>query len=164
VQAGISNRPTKAHRLRRPRDFRAASASTIVAAGVVVAMFASAGPAAAINPGGGRHRVHTAKVHHNSARAHAAHARGDEMSAALKREFYRLRLCESGNNYRDNTGNGYYGAYQFALQTWRNLGMSGRPDQAAPALQDHAAYVLYEHAGWSPWPACSQREHLRRID
>ena len=164
MQAGISNRPTKAHRLRRPRDFRAASASTIVAAGVVVAMFASAGPAAAINPGGGRHRVHTAKVHHNSARAHAAHARGDEMSAALKREVYRLRLCESGNNYRDNTGNGYYGAYQFALQTWRNLGMSGRPDQAAPALQDHAAYVLYEHAGWSPWPACSQREHLRRID
>ena len=128
-------------------------------------MFASAGPAAAINPGGGRHHVHTAQTHHNSARAHSAKSSSsDEMSPELKREFYRLRMCESGNNYRDNTGNGYYGAYQFAQSTWHNLGMSGRPDQAAPELQDHAAYVLYKHAGWGPWPACSQREHLRRID
>lgn len=127
-------------------------------------MFASAGPAAAINPGGGRHRVQPAQTHENSsARAHAASS-DDEMSPELERMFYRLRVCESSNNYQDNTGNGYYGAYQFALQTWHNLGMSGRPDLAAPELQDHAAYVLYKHAGWGPWPACSQREHLRRID
>lgn len=124
-------------------------------------MFASAGPAAAINPGGGRHRVHPAQSRHNSARTKSSRSTGDNMSPQLKREFYRLRVCESGNNYRDNTGNGYYGAYQFAQSTWQNLGMSGRPDQAAPALQDHAAYTLYRHAGWSPWPACSQREHLR---
>jgi hypothetical protein len=139
------------------------SGSSLIAAGVVAALFAGAGPAAAINPGGGRHRVHPVQAQHrHSARAHSA-APHDDMSAALRREFYRLRVCESGNNYRDNTGNGYYGAYQFALQTWHNLGMSGRPDLAAPALQDHAAYVLYKHAGWGPWPACSQREHLRRI-
>jgi hypothetical protein len=164
VQAGTFHRPIKGQHLRHFRSARGASASTLVAAGVLVAMFASAGPAAAINPGGGRHRVHTAKVHHSSARAHAARASGDEMSAQLRREFYRLRVCESGNNYRDNTGNGYYGAYQFAISTWRNLGMSGRPDQAAPELQHHAAYVLYKNAGRGPWPACSQREHLRRID
>jgi opacity protein-like surface antigen len=135
-------------------------ALTVIAAGVAAAMVASAGPAAAINPGGGRHRVHAEHAHHHSSRAHSP-SREDHMSPELKREFYRLRVCESSNNYRDNTGNGYYGAYQFALQTWHNLGMSGRPDQAAPRLQDHAAYVLYSHAGWSPWPSCSQREHLR---
>jgi hypothetical protein len=135
----------------------------VIAAGIAVAMFATAGPAAAINPGGGRHRVHTAHAKHTNARAHAARSSQDKMSPALRRMFYRLRVCESGNNYRDNTGNGYYGAYQFALPTWHNLGMTGRPDLAAPAIQDHAAYVLYKHAGWAPWPACSQREHLRRI-
>jgi hypothetical protein len=132
----------------------------VIAAGVVGALFAGAGPAAAINPGGGRHRLHTEQARHSS-RAHARHASADNMSPQLQHEFYRLRVCESSNNYRDNTGNGYYGAYQFALQTWHDLGMSGRPDQAAPELQDHAAYTLYKRAGWSPWPACSQREHLR---
>ncbi|TSC92091.1 MAG: hypothetical protein CEN92_134 [Candidatus Berkelbacteria bacterium Licking1014_96] len=28
--------------------------------------------------------------------------------------WYRLRMCESGNTYPRNSGNGYYGAYQFA--------------------------------------------------
>jgi hypothetical protein len=135
------------------------TASSIVAAGIIVAMFASAGPAAAINPGGGRHHVHTQQAQHNNAQ-HSAQGE-DNMSPQLKQEFYRLRMCESSDNYRDNTGNGYYGAYQFAQTTWTNLGMSGRPDQAAPALQDHAAYTLYKRSGWGPWPACSQREHLR---
>jgi hypothetical protein len=133
------------------------TASTFVA---VAAILASAGPAAAINPGGGRHHVHTQQARHNAAR-HSAQSGEDNMSPELKQEFYRLRVCESSDNYRDNTGNGYYGAYQFAQTTWTNLGMSGRPDQAAPAVQDHAAYTLYKRSGWGPWPACSQREHLR---
>src|SRR5438045_553109 len=29
-----------------------------------------------------------------------------------------LRWCESGGNYATNTGNGFYGAYQFAAGTW----------------------------------------------
>ena len=29
--------------------------------------------------------------------------------------WHRLRMCESSNNYSINTGNGYYGAYQFDL-------------------------------------------------
>jgi len=35
-----------------------------------------------------------------------------------------LRDCESGGNYADDTGNGYYGAYQFSLGTWERLGLS----------------------------------------
>jgi hypothetical protein len=74
--------------------------------------------------------------------------------------FRKLRVCESSDNYRTNTGNGYYGAYQFDLQTWHGLGYGGRPDQAAPATQDQAARRLYDQRGWQPWPACSQKEGL----
>ncbi|HEY3241570.1 MAG TPA: transglycosylase family protein, partial [Acidimicrobiia bacterium] len=36
-----------------------------------------------------------------------------------------LRQCESGSRYDINTGNGYYGAYQFLLSTWNRLGYPG---------------------------------------
>lgn len=49
-----------------------------------------------------------------------------------------LRDCESGGNYQDDTGNGYYGAYQFSLGTWERLGLSGLPSSAAPSVQDQA--------------------------
>ncbi|MBL7494277.1 transglycosylase family protein [Frankia sp. AgB1.9] len=77
--------------------------------------------------------------------------------AATPDDFARLRQCESGGNYSINTGNGFYGAYQFDVRTWQGLGYSGRPDQAAPAVQDEAAYRLYNSRGWSPWPACSRK-------
>ena len=77
--------------------------------------------------------------------------------AATPDDFARLRQCESGGNYAINTGNGFYGAYQFDLRTWQGLGYSGRPDQNPPAVQDEAAYKLYNSRGWSPWPACSRK-------
>lgn len=48
-----------------------------------------------------------------------------------------LRQCESGGNYAINTGNGYYGAYQFSIPTWNhwNTGYA-RADLAPPAVQD----------------------------
>jgi uncharacterized protein YabE (DUF348 family) len=49
-----------------------------------------------------------------------------------------LRDCESGGNYQDDTGNGYYGAYQFSLGTWERLGLTGLPSSAAPSTQDEA--------------------------
>jgi resuscitation-promoting factor RpfB len=67
----------------------------------------------------------------------------------------RLRLCESGGNYGDNTGNGFYGAYQFSASTWQNLGYSGLPSQASAAQQDQAAAQLAQSDGWSQWPGCS---------
>jgi hypothetical protein len=66
-----------------------------------------------------------------------------------------LRTCESGDDYSIDTGNGYYGAYQFSESTWLSLGYSGLPSQAAPAVQDAAAQQLYDRVGWSAWPACS---------
>ena len=69
-------------------------------------------------------------------------------------DWYRLRVCESGNNYAINTGNGYYGAYQFDLSTWRSVGGTGYPHQASPAVQDALALKLWQQRGWSPW-ACA---------
>jgi hypothetical protein len=77
--------------------------------------------------------------------------------AASSEDFARLRQCESGNNYKANTGNGYYGAYQFELRTWRGLGYSGYPHTAAPSTQDAAARELQADRGWSPWPACARK-------
>ncbi len=71
-----------------------------------------------------------------------------------------LRHCESGGNYADDTGNGYYGAYQFSLGTWHGLGFSGLPSSAAPAVQDQAAQELQARSGWGQWPACSRKLRL----
>ncbi|MFL6139838.1 MAG: transglycosylase family protein [Frankiaceae bacterium] len=81
--------------------------------------------------------------------------------SSLAGEFAALRQCESGGNYRIATGNGYYGAYQFDLGTWRGIGGSGYPNQASPATQDALAYRLYQQRGWAPWPACSAHLGLR---
>ncbi len=71
-----------------------------------------------------------------------------------------LRQCESSDNYSANTGNGYYGAYQFALSTWYSLGETGLPSNAPPAVQDAAAQRLQAIAGWGQWPVCSQKLSL----
>jgi hypothetical protein len=83
-----------------------------------------------------------------AAAANAAPASGGVWAA--------LRNCESGGNYADNTGNGYYGAYQFSLATWQGLGYSGYPNQASPATQDAAAVQLQARSGWGQWPTCSR--------
>jgi len=72
-----------------------------------------------------------------------------------------LRECESGDNYSINTGNGYYGAYQFTAATWWSLGFTGLPSDAPPSQQDLAARVLQARAGWGAWPACSVMLGLR---
>ena len=73
----------------------------------------------------------------------------------------RLRQCESGGRYNINTGNGFYGAYQFHPRTWRGLGYPGLPHQASPEMQDDAARKLQARSGWGQWPACSRRLGLR---
>lgn len=71
--------------------------------------------------------------------------------------WYRLRQCESGGDYSRNSGNGYYGAYQFDLLTWHANGGSGYPNLASPATQDAVAKATEARRGWVPWPVCSVR-------
>jgi hypothetical protein len=79
----------------------------------------------------------------------------------MKVDLHKLRLCESGDNYRENSGNGYFGAYQFAPTTWHSLGYKGRPDRAKALTQNRAARKEHSITGWSAWPACSKKDHLR---
>ena len=65
-----------------------------------------------------------------------------------------IAACESGGDYSINTGNGFYGAYQFDQGTWESVGGSGLPSDASPAEQDYRASLLYSQAGSSPWPVC----------
>jgi resuscitation-promoting factor RpfB len=75
----------------------------------------------------------------------------------------KLRSCEAGGNYSRNSGNGYYGAYQYDISTWANYGGYARPDQAPAAVQDQKAYETYKRRGWQPWPGCSRGLRLQDI-
>jgi resuscitation-promoting factor RpfA len=79
-------------------------------------------------------------------------AAGADPSANI---WLRLRTCESGNRYDINTGNGYYGAYQFDLATWRSVGGTGLPSNASKSEQDYRALYLYRMRGWQPWECAS---------
>jgi hypothetical protein len=67
-----------------------------------------------------------------------------------------IAACESGGNYSANTGNGFYGAYQFTQATWESVGGTGNPAAASPAEQDARAAQLYAQSGSTPWPVCGQ--------
>lgn len=70
----------------------------------------------------------------------------------------RIKNCESGGNYSINSGNGYYGAYQFDLPTWQSVGGTGLPSDASPEEQDMRAQMLVEkNGGYGAWHVCSQR-------
>jgi hypothetical protein len=62
--------------------------------------------------------------------------------------------CESGGDYSADTGNGYYGAYQFDQSTWDAYAPSGyagtNPADAPPAVQDEAAASV----PYDAWPNC----------
>ncbi|WP_227748181.1 resuscitation-promoting factor [Oerskovia douganii] len=72
-----------------------------------------------------------------------------------------LAKCESGGNPATNTGNGYYGLYQFSASTWRAMGGSGLPSEASAAEQTQRAQALQARSGWGQWPACSKKLGLR---
>jgi hypothetical protein len=62
-----------------------------------------------------------------------------------------IREHESGDNYSEDTGNGYYGAYQDLLSTWEAHGGTGLPSDAPPAVQDQINYEIYLTGGWGQW-------------
>lgn len=68
-----------------------------------------------------------------------------------------LAQCESGGNASINTGNGFYGLYQFDLQTWYAVGGKGLPSNASAAEQTKRAQILYNQRGAQPWPVCGAR-------
>ena len=64
----------------------------------------------------------------------------------------RIARCESGGNWKINTGNGYYGGLQFngVLAFQRRRRLRPRP-QASRAEQITVANRYYAKAGTAPW-------------
>lgn len=73
----------------------------------------------------------------------------------------RIAECESNGNWSINTGNGYFGGLQFALESWRATGGEGYPHHASKAEQIRRAEILLDMQGWSAWPTCSRQLGLR---
>lgn len=69
-------------------------------------------------------------------------------------ELAAIRLCESGGDYTADTGNGFYGAYQFTQASWEAVGGTGNPAAASPAEQDRRAAALLARSGAASWPVC----------
>ncbi len=75
---------------------------------------------------------------------------------ASREQWQKLRFCESTETYGADTGNTFYGAYQFTWETWGTVGGSGNPALAPPAEQDARARVLHSRRGAQPWPICGR--------
>jgi LysM repeat protein len=59
---------------------------------------------------------------------------------------------ESGGNPATDTGNGYYGMYQFTMSSWQAGGGTGNPADASAAQQTAVAQRVQAQQGWGAWP------------
>ena len=84
-------------------------------------------------------------------------------TGAFQEALVKLRTCEAGGRYDRNSGNGYYGAYQYDISTWGNYQGYARADLAPPEVQDQKVYETYKRRGWSPWPGCTKKLGLQDI-
>lgn len=70
-----------------------------------------------------------------------------------------LGNCESGMNPTTNTGNGFYGAYQFTIPTWNAMGTGyARADYAPLDVQTAAVQKLLSSSSiWTQFPGCAAK-------
>ncbi|WKV76062.1 transglycosylase family protein [Streptomyces sp. PCS3-D2] len=76
-----------------------------------------------------------------------------------------VAACESANNWRTNTGNGYYGGLQFSQSTWRAFGGTAhapRADLATKEQQIAVAEKVLKGQGPQAWPHCGKGAGLTR--
>jgi resuscitation-promoting factor RpfA len=77
----------------------------------------------------------------------------------------KVAQCESGGNWKINTGNGYYGGVQFSARTWKAYGGTGyasRANLATKAEQIAVARRVLAGQGRGAWPVCGRRAGLTR--
>ncbi|MET9573365.1 transglycosylase family protein [Streptomyces virginiae] len=77
----------------------------------------------------------------------------------------KVAACESTNNWRINTGNGYYGGLQFSQSTWRAFGgatYAPRADLATKEQQIAVAEKVLKGQGPGAWPHCGKGAGLTR--
>lgn len=77
----------------------------------------------------------------------------------------KVAACESTNNWKINTGNGYYGGLQFSQSTWEAYGgrqFAPRADLAGKDQQIAIAEKVLKGQGPRAWPVCSSKAGLTR--
>ncbi len=70
-----------------------------------------------------------------------------------------LGHCESGMTATRNSGNGYYGAFQFSVGTWNSMGTGyARADLAPLEVQKDAVQRLLSRSSiWTQFPGCAHK-------
>ncbi|NYH40678.1 hypothetical protein HNR22_000405 [Micromonospora jinlongensis] len=71
-----------------------------------------------------------------------------------------IAQCESGGNWKINTGNGYYGGLQFSQGTWAGYGgkkYAARADLASRGEQIAIAEKVLDGQGIGAWPTCGKK-------
>jgi hypothetical protein len=102
---------------------------------------------------------HTWRYYRREARrrnAYVAAARRNRARQAAVRRWQGVANCESGGNWRANTGNGYYGGLQFSLSTWRAYGGGGYPHANPAWRQAQIADRVRTQSGLHHWPNCGR--------
>jgi hypothetical protein len=77
----------------------------------------------------------------------------------------KVAQCESGGNWKINTGNGYYGGLQFSAGTWNAYGgktYASRANLATKAEQIAIARRVLAGQGPGAWPVCGRRAGLTK--
>ena len=72
--------------------------------------------------------------------------------------------CESGGNWRADTGNGFYGGLQFKQSTWDENGGVGNPANASRDQQIAVANRVLATQGPGAWPKCGGNQDLFPIE
>lgn len=90
-----------------------------------------------------------------AAKASAGNTSGVLSSAAVNA----LGMCESGMTANRNSGNGFYGAFQFGIGTWNSLGTGyARADLAPIGVQIEAVQRLLARSSiYGQFPACARQ-------
>ena len=82
-------------------------------------------------------------------------------AAAPTHDWTGVAQCESGGNWKINTGNGYSGGLQFSRQTWVAYGGDKYAPEAYQASKAQqiaiAEKVRAARGGYSDWPVCGKR-------
>ena len=70
-----------------------------------------------------------------------------------------LGTCESGMTWNRNSGNGFYGAFQFTIGTWNAMGTGyARADLAPLDVQINAVQALVARSNiYGQFPTCSRK-------
>lgn len=92
----------------------------------------------------------------------AALAGGPAAAAAPKPDWDAIAACESGGDWKANTGNGHYGGLQFRQSSWVAAGglkYAPRADKATREQQIAVAKRLAALQGMSAW-ACARSSRV----